>query len=147
MSTVVLDTITGKSTATTITIGSTPVVSASANSMTIRGEGTAQTSIQQGLAKAWLQYNQVTPTITGSNNISTVTDTSVGNSTTSFSNAMSALDYAVASAGGMLNTDASGRIAEVNPTNTSSYQVKTANSAGTLADHTGTSTATFGDLA
>ena len=51
MSTVVLDTITGKSTATTITIGSTPVVSASANSMTIRGEGSAQTSIQQGLAK------------------------------------------------------------------------------------------------
>ena len=38
MSTIVTDTITGKSTATTITIGSTPVVSASANSMTIRGE-------------------------------------------------------------------------------------------------------------
>ena len=53
MSTVVLDTITGKSTATTITIGSTPVVSASANSMTIRGEGSAQTSIQQGLTKHW----------------------------------------------------------------------------------------------
>ncbi len=52
MSTVILDTITGKSTATTITIGSTPVVSASANSMTIRGEGSNQTSIQQGLAKA-----------------------------------------------------------------------------------------------
>jgi hypothetical protein len=119
-----------------------------ANSVVVTGEGgTTTTSLQQGLAKAWLQYNQVTPTITGSNNISTVTDTSVGNSTTSFSNAMSALNYAVASAGGMLNTDASGRIAEVNPTNTSSYQVKTANSAGTLADHTGTSTATFGDLA
>ena len=57
MSTVVLDTITGKSTATTITIGSTPVVSASANSMTIRGEGSAQTSIQQGLAKAWVNFN------------------------------------------------------------------------------------------
>jgi hypothetical protein len=53
MSTVILDTITGKSTATTITIGSTPVVSASANSMTIRGEGSNQTSIQQGLCKAW----------------------------------------------------------------------------------------------
>jgi len=56
MSTVILDTITGKSTATTITIGSTPVVSASANSMTIRGEGSAQTSIQQGLAKQWCQF-------------------------------------------------------------------------------------------
>ena len=57
MSTVVLDTITGKSTATTITIGSTPVVSASANSMTIRGEGSAQTSIQQGLVKSWISAN------------------------------------------------------------------------------------------
>ncbi len=53
MSTLSVDTITGKSTSTTITIGSTPVVSASANSLTIRGEGTAQTSIQQGLVKAW----------------------------------------------------------------------------------------------
>ena len=52
MSTIIVDTLTGKSTATTITIGSTPVVSV-ANSLTIRGEGSAQTSIQQGLAK-WL---------------------------------------------------------------------------------------------
>ena len=57
MSEVILDTITGKSTATTITIGSTPVVSASANSMTIRGEGSNQTSIQQGLNKVWANLN------------------------------------------------------------------------------------------
>jgi hypothetical protein len=59
MSTVILDTITGKSTSTNITIGSTPVVSASANSLTIRGEGTAQTSIQQGLCKAWVHVDQI----------------------------------------------------------------------------------------
>ena len=52
MSTLVTNTITGLSTAANITIGSTPVVSASANSLTIRGEGSAQTSVQQGLAKA-----------------------------------------------------------------------------------------------
>ena len=51
MSTLVTNTITGLSTAANITIGSTPVVSASANSLTIRGEGSAQTSVQQGLAK------------------------------------------------------------------------------------------------
>jgi hypothetical protein len=147
MSTVVLDTITGKSTATTITIGSTPVVSASANSMTIRGEGTAQTSIQQGLAKSWLQYNQVTPAITDSLNIGSVTDTAAGDFTPNYTNAMSGLTYAVPSAGGMLNTDASGRISETNPTNTSSYQVTTTNSGGTKADYTGNSCATFGDLA
>ena len=147
MSTVVLDTITGKSTATTITIGSTPVVSASANSMTIRGEGSAQTSIQQGLAKSWLQFQQVTPAITGSFNIGSVTDTGAGDFTPNYTNAMSGLRYAVTSAGGMLNTDASGRISETNPTNTSSYQVTTTNSGGTKADHTGNSCATFGDLA
>ena len=79
MSTVVLDTITGKSTATTITIGSTPVVSASANSMTIRGEGTAQTSIQQGLAKAWIFCETDNSNLVrDSFNVSTIRDNAVG---------------------------------------------------------------------
>jgi hypothetical protein len=108
---------------------------------------TAMSTINQGTAKAWLQYNQVTPAVTGSFNISSVTDTSAGDYTPNFSSAMSALDYAVPSAGGMLNTDASGRISETNPTNTSSYQVTTTNSAGSKADYTGNSCSTFGDLA
>jgi hypothetical protein len=118
------------------------------NTSTYVSDGGAVTqNTVQGLAKSWLQYNQSTPAITGSYNISTVTDTSAGDFTPNYSNAMSALDYAVTSAGGMLNTNASGRISEVNPTNTSSYQVTTTNSAGTKADHTGNSCATFGDLA
>ena len=72
MSTVILDTITGKSTATTVTIGSTPVVSASANSMTIRGEGSNQTSIQQGLAKQWMSVTNTT--LSDSLNTSTISD-------------------------------------------------------------------------
>ena len=78
MSTVVLDTITGKSTATTITIGSTPVVSASANSMTIRGEGSAQTSIQQGLAKCWAQSVGDGTSIADSFNVASITDVGTG---------------------------------------------------------------------
>jgi len=115
--------------------------------MTIRGEGSAQTSIQQGLAKSWLQFQQVTPAITGSFNIATVTDTGAGDFTPNFSNAMSALTYSAPVTSGMLNTNAAGRIAESNPTNTSSYQVTTTNSGGTRADHTGNSCSTFGDLA
>ena len=57
MSTLVTNTITGLSTAANITIGSTPVVSASANSLTVRGEGSAQTSVQQGLHKHWVTFN------------------------------------------------------------------------------------------
>ena len=95
MSTIVTDTITGKSTATTITIGSTPVVSASANSMTIRGEGTAQTSIQQGLSKAFVNFTSVTTTATrDSFNISSLTDVSTGKTQPiSFTSNMNNDDY------------------------------------------------------
>jgi len=95
MSTVILDTITGKSTATTITIGSTPVVSASANSMTIRGEGSAQTSIQQGLIKSWVNFEQDgTHASRDSFNISSLTDEAVGRThPISFTNNMGSANY------------------------------------------------------
>jgi len=87
MSTIVTDTITGKSTATTITIGSTPVVSASANSMTIRGEGSAQTSIQQGLCKAWVTIDgEGTIAIIDSFNIGSITDNETGDYSYTVSN-------------------------------------------------------------
>ncbi len=105
------------------------------------------TLTKQSAAKSWLQYNQVTPAVTGSFNISTVTDTGAGDFTPNFSSAMSALIYSVPVTSGMLNTNASGRIGESNPTNTSSYQVTTTNSAGTKADYPGNSCSTFGDLA
>ena len=105
MSTVILDTITGKSTATTITIGSTPVVSASANSMTIRGEGSAQTSIQQGLAKAWVNFNgSGTIAARDSFNHSGLTDVSQGNYTVTMASAMGNVNYSCV--GGCANTGA-----------------------------------------
>ena len=100
MSTVVLDTITGKSTATTITIGSTPVVSASANSMTIRGEGTAQTSIQQGLLKCFMDLNGTsTIALHDSNNISSVADGGTGIYTASITNDFASANYGWAGSG------------------------------------------------
>ena len=86
MSEVILDTITGKSTATTITIGSTPVVSASANSMTIRGEGSAQTSIQQGLLKVWFYKESDGASYGDSFNTSSLTDNGTGDFTVVFNN-------------------------------------------------------------
>tara|TARA_R100001086_G_scaffold244214_1_gene173704 strand:- start:54 stop:518 length:465 start_codon:yes stop_codon:yes gene_type:complete len=94
MSEVILDTITGKSTATTITIGSTPVVSASANSMTIRGEGSAQTSIQQGLGKCWVNfYASGTIGFRDSFNMTSLTDNGTGDYTTTFANDFNNSDY------------------------------------------------------
>jgi len=95
MSTVVLDTITGKSTATTITIGSTPVVSASANSMTIRGEGSAQTSIQQGLTKAWCKWSLSDQSAAiDSFNVGSITDAGTGTGTCNLTNAFSGATFA-----------------------------------------------------
>jgi len=100
MSTVILDTITGKSTATTITIGSTPVVSASANSMTIRGEGSAQTSIQQGLLKCFLTLNGTgTIAIKDSFNISSVADNATGTYTVTIANDFASVNYGWAGTG------------------------------------------------
>jgi len=155
MSTVILDTITGKSTATTITIGSTPVVSASANSMTIRGEGTAQTSIQQGLAKSWVNFNG-TGTIAArdSLNVGSLTDNGTGDYTVNLTNNMNNDDYAVSWNSGLKsivwgipifiglsgdgNTDCF---------STSKYRVGAANPADGLGDNNMCNAISLGDLA
>ena len=96
MSTIVTDTITGKSTATTITIGSTPVVSASANSMTIRGEGSNQTSIQQGLSKMFCNFDGTASgaTVRDSFNVSSTDDDGTGDYGINYTNNMGNTNYA-----------------------------------------------------
>ena len=143
MSEVILDTITGKSTATTITIGSTPVVSASANSMTIRGEGSNQTSIQQGLAKAWshLNLNSGTPVVRDSFNIASTTDVGTGNTTNTFTTAMSNDDFSVPSSCDAFN------FSSVESYATTGYGHRTANSSASATDRNNTVSAAFGDLA
>ena len=95
MSEIILDTITGKSTATTITIGSTPVVSASANSMTIRGEGSAQTSIQQGLSKMFCNFDGTASgaTVRDSFNVSSTDDDGTGDYGINYTNNMGNTNY------------------------------------------------------
>ena len=63
-----------------------------ANPTTVKGEGTNTTNLQQGLAKAWLNYKGTsTNAINDSFNTATVTDNNTGdytqNLTTSFSTA------------------------------------------------------------
>jgi|9_EtaG_2_1085328.scaffolds.fasta_scaffold33708_1 hypothetical protein len=100
MSTLVVDTLTGKSTATTLTIGSTPVVSASANSLTIRGEGSAQTSVQQGLIKSWVNFDGTASGAAArdSFNLSSMTDDGTGAYTITFSSNLANANFCV---GGM----------------------------------------------
>ena len=103
MSTLVVDTLTGKSTSTTLTIGSTPVVSASANSMTIRGEGSNQTSIQQGLAKSWAFTAADGASISDSFNISSLSDTAAGQQTLNFNNDFGSANHSVVASQGTGN--------------------------------------------
>jgi len=106
MSTVILDTITGKSTATTITIGSTPVVSASANSMTIRGEGSAQTSIQQGLNKFWANVVANGTSVSDSFNQGSFTDSGTGIGVCNYTTNMANANYVSTLGGNLIDYDA-----------------------------------------
>ena len=61
----------------------------SANAITVRGEGTATTSLQQGLAKAWCKTTGVgTPALGDSHNMASVTDQGTGVETFQFTSAM-----------------------------------------------------------
>ena len=72
----------------------------SANSITVRGEGSATTSLQQGLTKVWIQFNATgTQAIQGSFNVASITDEAAGSTTVTIANDMDNNDYSVTVAG------------------------------------------------
>ena len=67
-----------------------------AGDITVTSEGGAATqSLQQGLAKAWLQLNGSTFGVTDSLNISGATDNGSGDYTASYVNSMNSAVYAI----------------------------------------------------
>jgi len=79
MSTILVDNLTGKT---------------SAGSITVTSEGGAATqSLQQGLAKAWVNYDQRAPSVRDSFNVSSATDVSTGIGTINWSNSFSNATY------------------------------------------------------
>jgi len=149
MSTVVLDTITGKSTSTTITIGSTPVVSASANSMTIRGEGSAQTSIQQGLIKQWVNLDGTSSGAAerDSFNTASTTDNGTGDHSASFTTSMANTNYGNAGEGGTGGGGTSHMFLCGHTKATGSTRVTNLSDGGSAADRNIHCFITYGDLA
>jgi len=141
MSTIIVDTLTGKSTATTITIGSTPVVSASANSLTIRGEGSNQTSVQQGLAKHWIHGATNGTFNEDSFNTASTTDNGTGDTTATFTNNMGNAHFAGAGLPGGDNTYGTSAQA------TSSHRTVIHSHSGSDNDSGNYSIITLGDLA
>ena len=67
----------------------------SANAITVRGEGSATTSLQQGLSKVFLDYNQSSNAIDDSFNVSSVTDNEEGKYTQTWTNSMGSANYAI----------------------------------------------------
>ena len=149
MSTLVVDTLTGKSTSTTLTIGSTPVVSASANSMTIRGEGSNQTSIQQGLAKSFEIHDDDETTLIDSLNMSSITDGGTGICSPVFTNNMGTANYFTAASTGNENTSF-GIVSSVRydaAAASTGYTYRIDNSANSPADRDNSMSCNHGDLA
>jgi len=150
MSTLVTNTITGLSTAANITIGSTPVVSASANSLTVRGEGSAQTSVQQGLAKCWTQIDgSGTIAARDSFNVTSLTDNGTGDYTITIANDMANDDYSVVSSASAAvdGTGSLGGSQHPRTYATGSFVIVTSTEGGSLADRPLINNAILGDLA
>ena len=81
MSTLVIDTIQGKTTA---------------GSVNVRGECSNNTNLQQGLAKSWCVFNGTsTVAITDSHNSASLTDVATGDYTLGFVSNMASVNYAV----------------------------------------------------
>ena len=102
MSTILVDTVTGKTTATSVTmptttkIGATAIVSASAGSATIIAEGgTNTTNIQQGLAKAWINFAGAGTAINDSLGMTSLGDNATGKFTVTMSGAMGSTNYSI----------------------------------------------------
>ena len=73
--------------------GTTGMALASNGIVTIQGEGTATTNLQQGLIKQWVNLTAATPAYKDSFNASTITDEGTGLYEYAFTNSMGNANY------------------------------------------------------
>ena len=134
MSTLVIDTIQGKTTA---------------GSVNVRGEGSNNTNLQQGLAKCWVQFqgSATDAAARDSFNQSSNTDLGTGNYQINIANDMASANYAVLALAQYSN-NAGQTIAE-GPSDpaTGSYELYTKSNSNSVYDSLYVSTAVLGDLA
>ena len=121
----------------------------SGGSISVQGEGTETTNLQQGLIKAWMNLNgSGTIALRDSFNVSGVVDNGGGNYTKSLTNNMSATHSSGTAGSGCSNTAYADRSVSVLATATSSFQVNTGQDyTVNRADSLYTQTLAAGDLA
>tara|TARA_B100000212_G_scaffold154572_1_gene116281 strand:- start:153 stop:614 length:462 start_codon:yes stop_codon:yes gene_type:complete len=117
MSTLSADNYTGQSATNTIKFAGTTFVGGDSDGvLTITGEGgSTKTNLQQGLTKAWINFNGTGTIATrDSFNVTTITDDATGRYTITIANDMSSTDYANFG-GGCVNSSANNQQARQGP--------------------------------
>ena len=134
MSTILVDNLTGKT---------------SAGDITVTSEGGAATqSLQQGLAKAWIDYKgTATNAVQDSLNISSVTDNGTGDYTIILSNIMSTAEYSIVDGSYRLENSNSPSITGFQTPTSSQYIHNHWNSGFSVSDMFRTYSQVTGDLA
>ena len=121
----------------------TSMIISNTGQVTIQGEGTATTNLQQGLAKAWVRYGTSTSTaINDSFNVSGVSDGGTGNTTISFSSNMGNSNFSVGAIAGQDE-----RFVMFRSPATGSWNQTTTNTSSVGADAGRIGGNVFGDLA
>jgi hypothetical protein len=120
-----------------------------AGSILVTGEGNSTTTnLQQGLAKAWFNFNQDGPAVDNSLNVSSITDVGTGIFDPQWANSFSNADYVCSGMGPdtffVCQDDGH---EETILTTTSDCQMKMTQYAGSLVDARQTMVAIHGDLA
>ena len=121
-----------------------------AGSISVQGEGSNTTNLQQGLSKSWMNLNGTSTIATrDSFNVSTVVDRGTGLYTQRFTSNMSNDDYAVGGSGMATHKDADGRnrIMVGDPQSTSDIHVNTFTTSGGAEDIEYVAAIAHGDLA
>tara|TARA_R110001606_G_scaffold60051_1_gene141856 strand:+ start:361 stop:747 length:387 start_codon:yes stop_codon:yes gene_type:complete len=115
----------------------------SANAITVRGEGSATTSLQQGLAKAWLKMDgSGTAEINDSFNNSSITDDGTGQFAITISTAFASANYSTTGSQNLSTSNLA-----ISDFTTTVHKTFIRNDAATFADPDHLSTSNFGDLA
>jgi len=125
----------------------TSMIISNTGQVTIQGEGTATTNLQQGLAKVWILFPGDAASISDSFNVTSLTDTATGNASVVIANNMNNTLYSYVN-GNQFTTASGGNafFANAGAEATTGYDV-THYQNGALADSVKASSAIHGDLA
>ena len=117
-----------------------------AGSIVVTGEGNSTTtSLQQGLAKTWIRFNQTsTPAIANSFNIASIVDGGTGDTTLTITNDYANVNYAISASND--DTAVSNQIV-ADDVFVGSYRQRSVDGNNSLVDSPICYTATHGDLA